>query len=133
MFSELMYWFEDETAFYVAMKFYPEGSLNVHCKEPVYESDGITIMKQVFEGLRFLHGEGIIHADLRSEVIDVTPLSTLFASTLTFSRIFSSPRDPPAFGLSSATLATQHEVIYSLQRLIESVPLSIWPPRSSNS
>lgn len=80
-----MYWFEDEIAIYIAMAYYREQDLEKHIRrhhcdrdgkpKPVIEMDGIVIMEQVLQALKFLHRNSIVHADLHQKVCHFASLA----------------------------------------------------------
>jgi serine/threonine protein kinase len=57
------------------MEFVEGGDLEAYLQSRVIdEKDGKTIMKQLFEGLEFLHGKGFTHRDIKPSVSE--PIGT---------------------------------------------------------
>jgi serine/threonine protein kinase len=52
------------------MEFFERGNLEKYLEHRfVHEEEGKTIMKQVFEGLEFLHAKGFTHRDIKPRVM----------------------------------------------------------------
>jgi serine/threonine protein kinase len=54
------------------MEYCKEGDLEKYLQDHgvFNEEDGKTIMKQIFQGLEFLHGESFTHRDLKPSVCE---------------------------------------------------------------
>ncbi|KAF3928489.1 hypothetical protein ABW20_dc0107948 [Dactylellina cionopaga] len=60
-------WFEDDKSIYIAMEYHPLGDLGRHIKleRPFSESTASQIIKQITEGVNFMHQNGFTHRDLK--------------------------------------------------------------------
>lgn len=50
---------------FLALEYFPCGSLRERLRNPVRESDAINYVRQIAEGLRIVHAAGIVHRDLK--------------------------------------------------------------------
>jgi len=50
---------------YLALEYFPCGSLRDRLKNPVSEADALNYVRQIAEGLRIVHAAGIVHRDLK--------------------------------------------------------------------
>jgi polo-like kinase 4 len=65
---ELLTYFEDSTNVYLVMELCPNGELFKFIQtrqRPLSESEARKVLEEVVEGLKYLHGHGIIHRDLK--------------------------------------------------------------------
>jgi len=66
--TSLYGYFHDQDHLYLVMELLPDGSLQqVKKKRKLPEKETIEIVKQVAEGLKYLHEESVIHRDLKPE------------------------------------------------------------------
>ena len=61
-------WFEQPETLYIAMEFFPEGDLARHIDRPLPQVTVQRILKQILEGLKVMHQEGIAHRDIKPAV-----------------------------------------------------------------
>jgi serine/threonine protein kinase len=60
--------FQDEDSLYLVLEALPDGSLQqVKKKRKLPEKETAVIVKQVSEGLKYMHEEYVIHRDLKPE------------------------------------------------------------------
>lgn len=50
---------------FLALEYFPCGSMRERLKNPVRESDALNYARQIAEGLRIVHAAGIVHRDLK--------------------------------------------------------------------
>ncbi len=50
---------------FLALEYFPCGSMRERLKNPVRESDALGYVRQIAEGLRIVHAAGIVHRDLK--------------------------------------------------------------------
>ena len=65
---ELLGWFEESETLYIAMEYLAEGDLTKHTGAPLLQETVQNISKQVLEGLKVMHQQGIAHRDLKPAV-----------------------------------------------------------------
>lgn len=66
--TSLYGYFHDEDSLYLVLELLPDGSLQqVKKKRKLPEKEAADIIRQVAEGLKFMHEEYIIHRDLKPE------------------------------------------------------------------
>jgi serine/threonine protein kinase len=63
-----MGWFKGGGNVYIAMEYFENGDLGRYIRNPRSEEDAKSIVKQLLEGLKFMHLQGIAHRDLKPEV-----------------------------------------------------------------
>ncbi|KAM3073045.1 Protein kinase protein rad53 [Clarireedia jacksonii] len=63
--------FEDDDTIYLAMKYFPLGTLIQFINEDLTEDDARTVAFQLAEGLRIMHEENFTHRDLKPQNIFV--------------------------------------------------------------
>ena len=51
------------------MEYFPEGDLTKHISTPLSQKTVKNISKQILEGLKVMHEEGITHRDVKPEVL----------------------------------------------------------------
>ena len=65
---EFLGWFEDDDYVYLAMEYFPLGTLDKFISDEVKERDAKLISSQLLEGLTIMHEEGFAHRDLKPQV-----------------------------------------------------------------
>jgi serine/threonine protein kinase len=78
VFVDLIGWFQDDNAMYLATEYMPLGNLEhnvqeiekslTHTKSPLSEEEIQEITYQILEGLKIIHAEGFAHHDLKPQV-----------------------------------------------------------------
>jgi len=68
VFVEFFGWFEDKENVFLAMEYFPMGTLDNFIDEKLYEGDVRKISLQLLEGLHIMHEEGFTHRDLKPQV-----------------------------------------------------------------
>lgn len=71
LFVEFLGWFEDGDNIFLAMEYFPLGTLDKFIDEDLKEEDARVIAAQLLEGLKIMHGEGFTHRDLKPQNIFV--------------------------------------------------------------
>ena len=61
-------WFEEPETLYLAIEYLAEGDLTKHIGAPLLQETVRNISKQIFEGLKVMHQQGIAHRDLKPAV-----------------------------------------------------------------
>ena len=72
---EFLGWYEEAETLYIAMEYIEEGDLTRHIGTLQPQETVQTISKQILEGLKVMHQEGITHRDIKPAVLSL-PLST---------------------------------------------------------
>lgn len=67
-FVEFFGWFEDDDHVYLAMEYFPNGTLDHFITKGLLEHDAQIIGQQLLEGLRIMHQEQFTHRDLKPQV-----------------------------------------------------------------
>jgi len=57
---------------FLALEYFPCGSLRERLKNPVREADALNYLRQIAEGLRVVHAAGIVHRDLKPSNLMLT-------------------------------------------------------------
>ena len=65
---EFLGWFEEPGVLYIAMEYLEEGDLTKHIGVPLLEETVRNISKQILEGLKVMHEQGIAHRDIKPAV-----------------------------------------------------------------
>jgi serine/threonine protein kinase len=68
IFVEFFGWFEDKENVYLAMEYFPLGTLDNFINDRLSEDDTRKISLQLLEGLCIMHEEGFTHRDLKPQV-----------------------------------------------------------------
>ncbi|KAH8807573.1 kinase-like domain-containing protein, partial [Xylogone sp. PMI_703] len=74
-FVEFFGWFEDEEHVFLAMEYFPYGTLDKFIKPSLTERDAQIIALQVLEGMRIMHEERFTHRDLKPQNVFVVQKS----------------------------------------------------------
>ena len=63
-------WFENAESIFIAMEYFPLGDLrrSMITRPPFLEEEASQIVKQLVEGMKFMHGSGYAHRDLKPAV-----------------------------------------------------------------
>ena len=72
---EFLGWFEEPETLYLAMEYFDQGDLSKHTGMPLPQRTVRIISKQILEGLKVMHQQGIAHRDLKPAVWPL-PLNT---------------------------------------------------------
>ncbi|PUU79030.1 kinase-like domain-containing protein, partial [Tuber borchii] len=78
LFVEFLGWFEGPETLYIAMEYIEEGDLTKHIGAPLLQETVRNISKQILEGLKVMHQQGIAHRDLKPAnvfVVSMSPVS----------------------------------------------------------
>jgi hypothetical protein len=67
LFVEFLGWFEDEDNIFLAMEYFPLGTLDKFTSEELKEENARVISAQLLEGLKTMHEEGFTHRDLKPQ------------------------------------------------------------------
>lgn len=67
LFVEFLGWFEDEDNIFLAMEYFPLGTLDKFISEELKEEDARVISTQSLEGLKIMHEEVFTHRDLKPQ------------------------------------------------------------------
>ena len=70
-FAEFYGWFEDGLDYYLAMEYFPHGTLLDYFRAspvPVPEPDAILMVTQILEGVSIIHENNYAHLDLKPSV-----------------------------------------------------------------
>ena len=65
---EFLGWFEEPETLYIAMEYLKEGDLTGCIGTPLLQETVRNISKQILEGLKVMHQQGIAHRDLKPAV-----------------------------------------------------------------
>ncbi|KAF8252568.1 kinase-like protein [Wilcoxina mikolae CBS 423.85] len=68
-FVQLIGWYEDDNWIYIAMEYMEFGDLGSYIKNKWTEEDTKVVARQLLEGLKVMHEDGILHRDLKPENI----------------------------------------------------------------
>jgi hypothetical protein len=68
IFVEFFGWFEDKENVFLAMEYFPLGTLDNFINDKLYEDDTRKISLQLLEGLHIMHEESFTHRDLKPQV-----------------------------------------------------------------
>lgn len=74
MFVEFLGWFENEESIFLAMEYFPQGTLWAFIQDAISEDSIQVIAIQLLEGLRIMHSEGFTHRDLKPQVCILLPV-----------------------------------------------------------
>ena len=76
---EFLGWFEESETLYIAMEYLKEGDLAEHIDPlaPLPQETAKTISRQILEGLKVMHQEGITHRDIKPAVLSFPPSASL--------------------------------------------------------
>jgi len=77
---EFIGWFEDPETLYIAMEYLKEGDLTKHVGTPLPQETVQDISRQILEGLKVMHQEGITHRDIKPAVLSPPPNTWLTTS-----------------------------------------------------
>ena len=77
---EFIGWFEDPETLYIAMEYLKEGDLTKHIGIPLPQETVQDISRQILEGLKLMHQEGIAHRDIKPAVLSLPPNTWLTTS-----------------------------------------------------
>lgn len=70
LFVELYGWFENASNVFIAMEYMKEGDLSEYIQDQEKSRTGAkAITKQILEGLKVIHENGICHRDLKPQVL----------------------------------------------------------------
>lgn len=69
---EFLGWFEDDDHVFLAMEYFPLGTLDRFLSGEIKEQDAKLISSQLLEGLTIMHKEGFTHRDLKPQVRRMT-------------------------------------------------------------
>ena len=70
-FAEFYGWFEDGLDYYLAMEYFPHGTILDYFRAspvPVPEPDAILMVTQILEGVSIIHENNYAHLDLKPSV-----------------------------------------------------------------
>ena len=72
---EFLGWFEEPETLHIAMEYLKEGDLTKHISAlaPLSQETAKIILKQLLEGLKVMHQEGITHRDIKPAVLSFPP------------------------------------------------------------
>lgn len=65
---EFWNWYENEESIFLAMEYFPLGTLGAFIEKKINEDDTRSIAAQLLEGLHIMHSHGFTHRDLKPEV-----------------------------------------------------------------
>ena len=71
---EFLGWYEEPETLYIVMEYLQEGDLTKHIstRAPLPQETVKRISKQILEGLKVMHQEGITHRDIKLEVLSLS-------------------------------------------------------------
>lgn len=69
-------WYETDDAVFIAMEYFPNGDLNRYIKTPLPNNEARVIIRQLLEGLEFMHENQFAHRDLKPAVRNPHPLDS---------------------------------------------------------
>ena len=72
---EFLGWFEERETLYIAMEYIKEGDLSKHMGAPLQQETVRNISRQILEGLKVMHQQGIAHRDLKPAVYSLLDTS----------------------------------------------------------
>ncbi|PUU79028.1 kinase-like domain-containing protein [Tuber borchii] len=75
LFVRFLGWFEGPETLYIAMEYLEECDLTKHISTPLSQETVQNISKQILEGLKVMHQEGITHRDIKPANIFVVSMS----------------------------------------------------------
>ncbi|PUU79625.1 kinase-like domain-containing protein [Tuber borchii] len=78
LFVRFLGWFEKPETLYIAMEYFKEGDLAKHIGTPLHQETVQNITKQILEGLKVMHEQGIAHRDLKPANIFVVTMSPVW-------------------------------------------------------
>ncbi|TVY24038.1 Serine/threonine-protein kinase [Lachnellula hyalina] len=67
VFVEFWNWYENEESIFLAMEYFPLGTLGAFIEKKINENDTRSIATQLLEGLHIMHSQGFTHRDLKPE------------------------------------------------------------------
>ncbi|PUU79034.1 kinase-like domain-containing protein [Tuber borchii] len=78
LFVEFLGWFEEPETLYIAMEYLAEGDLTQHIGAPRLQETVKNISKQLLEGLKVMHEQGIANRDIKPANIFVVSMSPVW-------------------------------------------------------
>jgi serine/threonine protein kinase len=128
--TSLYGFFDDDSFIYLILEIMPDGSLmQVKKKRKVPESEVSSYVRQICEGLKYMHTEEIIHRDIKPENIflnDVTPISRRATPKSETSAAPSSPTvsGTPSWAVSPTSVPNSSSRVSTTRRLTSGVSAS---------
>ncbi|PUU73756.1 kinase-like domain-containing protein [Tuber borchii] len=112
LFVEFLGSFEEPETLYIAMEYFQEGDLTKHISTPLSQWTVQNISRQILEGLKVMHQEGITHRDVKPEFLCLPSTTTLHTQVST--PLYGAPEVQGLDSNSETSIYTNSVDIWSL-------------------